>query len=79
MPVDSGMYIYIDGLFVLRPIAVILLEQHINVHAFFRSRKLFGKVNGLTAFCLCEEHLFVERSQVQMSYIIPKRNIKESE
>jgi len=59
--VDSGMYIYIDGLFVLRPIAVILLEQHINVHAFFRSRKLFGKVNGLTAFCLCEEHLFVER------------------
>lgn len=59
--VDSGKYIYIDGLFVLRPIAIILLEQKIDVHAFFRSQKLFGDKNGLTAFCLCEEHLFVER------------------
>lgn len=59
--VDSGKYIYIDGLFVLRPIAIILLEQKIDVHAFFRSKKLFGDKNGLTAFCLCEEHLFVER------------------
>ncbi|MBE6960521.1 MAG: helix-turn-helix transcriptional regulator [Ruminococcaceae bacterium] len=59
--VDSGKYIYIDGLFVLRPIATILLEHHIDVHAFFRSKKLFANKNGLTAFCLCEEHLFVER------------------
>lgn len=59
--VDSGKYIYIDGLFVLRPIAIVLLEQNISVHAFFRSQKLFGEKNGLTAFCLCEEHLFVER------------------
>ena len=59
--IDSGKYIYIDGLFVLRPIAIILLEQNIDVHAFFRSQKLFGEKNGLTAFCLCEEHLFVER------------------
>lgn len=59
--VDSGKYIYIDGLFVLRPIAIFLLEQKIDVHAFFRSQKLFGDKNGLTAFCLCEEHLFVER------------------
>ena len=59
--IDSGKYIYIDGLFVLRPIAIILLEQNIDVHAFFRSKKLFGEKNGLTAFCLCEEYLFVER------------------
>lgn len=36
--VDSGKYIYIDGLFVLRPIAIILLEQKIDVHAFFVPR-----------------------------------------
>ncbi|MBE6880803.1 MAG: helix-turn-helix transcriptional regulator [Ruminococcaceae bacterium] len=59
--VDSGKYIYIDGLFVLRPIAIILLEHRIDIHSFFRSKKLFGNINGLTAFCLCEEHLFVER------------------
>ncbi|WP_087064204.1 helix-turn-helix domain-containing protein [Intestinibacillus massiliensis] len=59
--VDSGKYIYIDGLFVLRPIAIILLEQSIDVHSFFRSPKLFGDKNGLTAFCLCEEYFFVER------------------
>lgn len=59
--IDSGKYIYIDGLFVLRPIAIILLEQNIDVHAFFRSEKLFKGRSGLTAFCLCEEHLFVER------------------
>ena len=59
--IDSGKYIYIGGIFVLRPIAIILLEQNIDVHAFFRSQKLFGEKNGLTAFCLCEEHLFVER------------------
>ena len=59
--IDSGKYIYIDGLFVLRPIGIFLLEQNIDVHAFFRSKKLFGEKNGLTAFCLCEEYLFVER------------------
>lgn len=59
--VDSGKYIYVDGLFVLRPVAIILLEQNIDVHAFFRSKKLFGNKNGLTAFCLCEEHIFIER------------------
>ena len=32
--VDSGKYIYIDDLFVFRPIAIILLEQNIDVHAF---------------------------------------------
>ena len=59
--IDSGKYIYIDGFFVLRPIGIFLLEQNIDVHAFFRSKKLFGEKNGLTAFCLCEEYLFVER------------------
>lgn len=59
--IDSGKYIYIDGFFVLRPIGIFLLEQNIDVHAFFRSKNLFGEKNGLTAFCLCEEYLFVER------------------
>ena len=59
--IDSGKYIYIDGFFVLRPVGIFLLEQNIDVHAFFRSKKLFGEKNGLTAFCLCEEYLFVER------------------
>ena len=60
--IDSGKYIYIGGIFVLRPIAIILLEQNIDVHAFFRSPKFFGKKNGLAAFCLCEEYIFVDRT-----------------
>lgn len=59
--IDSGKYIYIDGLFVLRPIGIFLLEQNIDIYAFLRSKELFGERNGMTAFCLCEERFFVER------------------
>jgi len=51
----TGNYIYVDGLFVLRPIGIFLLENEIDIHQFFKSKKIFGDTNGLTDYCLSVE------------------------
>lgn len=54
----SGKYIFVDGLLILRPLAIFLLENKINVHDFFKSKKLFGSAYVLPEYCLSEEFIF---------------------
>jgi len=53
--IASGKYIYVDGLFVLRPIAIFLLENQIDIDQFLINKKMTGNTNGVTDYCLSVE------------------------
>lgn len=49
---NEGDYIFVDGLFVLRSVAVHLLEHNINANDYFKIAASMGVNHGLVDYCL---------------------------
>ena len=57
--VDGGDYIFLDGLFVLRPLATLFIKSGLDINNYIKSMMFAGRINGAADYCLAVESVYV--------------------
>jgi len=57
--IDDGDYIYLDGLFVLRPLATLFIKNGLDINDYIKKMASVGLISGAADYCLAIESVYV--------------------